>query len=87
LADHNHEIVDPGHSHNLTFETGTSGANPSGISNTGNSIQPVTTSFTGIFITGAVSSTATVVSNSSTITYANLPPYFALYYIMKTTGV
>jgi microcystin-dependent protein len=80
-------ITDPGHTHSLNISggatiTGIGGSGASGWTgaNTGNNY--VTTSGTNSSTTGVTAST-TVNSAGSSGTNANLPPYYALAYIMK----
>jgi hypothetical protein len=73
-------VTDPGHNHTYTRYnslTGVGGANPiwadTSTQNTGNAV------------TGVTVATATTVASAGTSgTNANLPPYYALCYIMKT---
>jgi len=73
-------VTDPGHNHTFTRYnslTGTAGANPIWADT---STQNTSTATTGITV-----ATATTVDSAGTSgTNANLPPYYALCYIMKT---
>ena len=75
---HTATVTDPGHTH--TYKAGTfnnaEGAGPNAIGNTSNSVNGTTTSAT----TGITVSNSTTGSSG---TNANLPPYYALCYIMK----
>lgn len=72
-------VTDPGHNHTYTFKAATggtlSGGDPNSISNT--------TVNTGTSTTGITVAT-TNASTGASGTNANLPPYYALAYIMKT---
>ena len=89
LPDHNHDIADPQHSHNIqyysggAFTGGSAGTSPTGVSTTIGTSSATEPASTGIAVTGALSNTATVVANPG---YDNLPPYYAICYIMKVTG-
>lgn len=76
---HTATVTDPGHTHQ--FKGGTynnaEGAGPNSIANTGNALSDTTASNT----TGITVSNSTTGSSG---TNANLPPYYALAYIMKT---
>lgn len=77
LVSHNHNITDPGHIHNVAYGIG-SEANING----GPSLQGA--SYT---ISTELATTGITLNNSGeSETNKNLPPYFALAYIMKTTN-
>jgi hypothetical protein len=73
-------VTDPGHNHTYTRYdtlTGVGGANPLWAN--------TSTQNTGNAVTGITVATATTVATAGTSgTNANLPPYYALCYIMKT---
>jgi hypothetical protein len=73
-------VTDPGHNHTYTRYnslTGVGGANPIWAD--------TSTQNTGSAVTGVTVATATTVASAGTSgTNANLPPYYALCYIMKT---
>jgi len=73
-------VTDPGHNHTYTRYdtlTGVGGANPIWAN--------TSTQNTGNAVTGVTVATATTVASAGTSgTNANLPPYYALCYIMKT---
>jgi hypothetical protein len=73
-------VTDPGHNHTYTRYdtlTGVGGANPLWAN--------TSTQNTGNAVTGVTVATATTVATAGTSgTNANLPPYYALCYIMKT---
>jgi hypothetical protein len=73
-------VTDPGHNHTYTRYdtlTGVGGANPLWAN--------TSTQNTGNAVTGVTVATATTVASAGTSgTNANLPPYYALCYIMKT---
>jgi microcystin-dependent protein len=83
LVSHTHtatsSVTDPGHAHtiNLTGFTG-GGATALGAQNVVGNTQPTTTVTTGISVSTSLS------TEGSSATNANLPPYYALAYIMKT---
>jgi hypothetical protein len=75
-------VTDPGHFHN-TYGAYGGGGNPGGslnINNPGGQNQSVTTATTGI----TVATATTNASAGTSGTNANMPPYYALAYIMKT---
>ena len=75
VVSHTHTITDPSHNHNVATNTVTgSGTGGGGIFVAGASAVSTTSATTGI----------TVNSTGSSGTNANLPPYYALCYIMKS---
>ena len=92
---HNHGINDPGHRHNVAYSNSDSGDGVIEESGQGfNGYEPTETATTGITINNnthnhSVSGTTGgsapgTNSQGSSATNANLPPYYALCYIMKT---
>lgn len=96
LPTHSHGVNDPGHRHFVKegtflqnsgagFATGTDISNPRSVA--------TTTVTTGISIneqtagtpSGSVSTSTSISTQGSSATNANLPPYYALYYIQKIT--
>jgi hypothetical protein len=85
VVSHNHTatstVTDPGHGHQ--FKGGTfnnsQGAGPNAIANTSNTLSDTTATNT----TGITVATTTATSGTSG-TGANIPPYYALCYIMKS---
>jgi hypothetical protein len=80
-------ITDPGHTHSLNISggssiTGLGGSGASGWTGTNTGNNYVTTSGTNSSTTGITASTSNT-STGSSGTNANLPPYYALAYIMK----
>lgn len=77
VVSHTHDINDPGHTHNYNTKASTQ---PQDGSTTqlwyGDQTVATSSSTTGI----------TIVSTGTSGTNQNLPPYYALAYIMKTTG-
>ena len=74
-------VTDPGHAHNVDGAYG-GGGNPGGslnVDNPSGKNRATTTATTGI----TVATSTTVASTGSSGTNANLPPYYALAYIMK----
>lgn len=74
-------VTDPGHSHNVDGPYG-GGGNPGGslnVDNPSGKNRATTTSSTGI----SVATTTSITSTGTSGTNANMPPYFALAYIMK----
>jgi hypothetical protein len=75
-------VTDPGHSHGYT-SFGYDGGGGPGLSRTPDSVNnQASTSTTGITV--ATTTTTTNASAGTSGTNANLPPYYALCYIMKT---
>jgi hypothetical protein len=72
-------VTDPGHSHTFSSNT-TPGPDPL-IGNVAGSLHDTNTATTGITV--ATTTTTTNASTGSSGTNANLPPYYALAYIMK----
>ena len=78
VVSHNHTLTDPGHLHNYFTDTGS--AEAAGTSShyvlldEATKTTPTTTASTGI----------TIATAGTSGTNANLPPYYALAYIMKT---
>lgn len=83
VVSHTHTATstDAGHTHVEQYTGGTAGTG-NGISNSGNAVPP--TGSSASTATGFASITTTVASAGVSGTNANLPPYFALAYIMKT---
>jgi len=91
LGTHSHSISDPGHTHSQ----GAYGSIGSGIPGTtviygsGTAITSATTGITGTAAAsagtpaGSVSTSTSISTEGSSATNANLPPYYALAYIMK----
>ena len=88
VVSHNHSatstsvVTDPGHFHNTYGQYG-GGGNPGGslnAQNPGGRNEPTTTATTGI----TVATTTSIANAGVSATNANLPPYYALCYIMKT---
>lgn len=75
VVSHTHSVTDPGHSHTLGADYGqaASGAGRNGIAGPETANYTTNTNTTGI----------TIASTGSSGTNANLPPYYALAYIMK----
>jgi hypothetical protein len=82
VVDHTHSatsvVTDPGHAHSYTAPSGTDNSGVSGS----NVVDTTVSSTTGTANTGITVAT-TVTSTGSSATNANLPPYYALAYIMK----
>jgi microcystin-dependent protein len=76
VVSHNHTLTDPGHSHLEKFWSATGGTQATFGGATEN---PYATGQTGTSTTGI-----TIASAGTSGTNANLPPYYALAYIMKT---
>jgi hypothetical protein len=77
VVSHTHSLTDPGHLHNMLRDTtpyNYPGAGTGPVNGTGPTTLPTNSAVTGI----------TVQSTGSSGTNANLPPYYALAYIMKT---
>jgi len=91
LPQHNHDITDTGHHHDITaakqsggIETHDSGDGPRAV----NSNLETSSNTTGITIDNVDNNetNATIISNQDTINVSNLPPYYALCFIIKTTA-
>ena len=77
VVSHTHGVTDPGHIHNVAYSNSDSGDGVLEESGTGfNGYEPTESATTGISINSAGSSG----------TNANLPPYYALCYIIKHTA-
>jgi microcystin-dependent protein len=74
VVSHTHTITDPGHSHTYTAHLNTSASGPISL----NDRCPLQTNSTSTATTGI-----SIDSTGSSGTNANLPPYYALAYIMK----
>jgi hypothetical protein len=77
VVSHTHTVTDPGHQHTAYVEGGTNGQTTSGGLN-GNALSSLT------HLTSSVTTGITLVSAGVSGTNANLPPYYALAFIMKT---
>lgn len=87
VVSHNHTatstsvVTDPGHVHGIAFRQDAAGAGAGGYINyLQNNTTNTNSATTGI----TVATTTTVASSGNSGTNANLPPYYALCYIMKT---
>jgi len=83
IVSHSHTAtsLDSGHSHNIPSQDDNGGGPSTVISNGGNgTFQQGTTNL------GTATITTTIASTGTSGTNANLPPYYALAYIMKITG-
>jgi microcystin-dependent protein len=89
LPQHHHDIDDPGHNHNITA------ARVTGDTESGNGDEEAqneefetSDATTGITVDNVDDdeTNAIVVNNQATINIANLPPYYALCFIIKTTA-
>jgi len=84
VVSHNHTatststVTDPGHTHSIPSSQEVAGGGGTGTSTTGTG-QSTGSKTTGI----TVATTTTVASSGTSGTNANLPPYYALCYIMK----
>jgi microcystin-dependent protein len=82
VVDHTHSatsvVSDPGHAHSYTAPSGTDNSGISGSS----VVDSTVSATTGTAVTG-ITVTTTVANAGSSGTNANLPPYYALAYIMK----
>ena len=82
VIDHTHSatsvVTDPGHAHSYTAPSGTDNSGVSGSS----VVDSTTSATTGSAVTGITVAT-TIANSGSSGTDANLPPYYALAYIMK----
>ena len=89
LPQHHHDITDPGHNHNLTAARVTGDTESgNGDEEAQNETFETDNATTGITIDNVDSNetNADVVNNQGTIDIANLPPYYALCFIIKTTA-
>jgi hypothetical protein len=87
LPEHTHDVIEPdngvdnpGHKHQIYYYSGTGGGEPTG---TGNTPSPTATGYATEYAETGVTIDNTGVSDVAT---TNLPPFYALCYIMKTTG-
>jgi len=78
VVSHTHAatVTDPGHNHSYNQPVASNAANPPGSSGSQPSATTTGSAFTGISVTNATAGVSG--------TNANLPPYYALCYIMKT---
>jgi len=78
LVSHTHTatVIDPGHNHSYNQPVASNAANPPGSSGSQPSATTTGSAFTGISVTNS--------TEGSSATNANLPPYYALAYIMKS---
>jgi hypothetical protein len=81
LPSHSHtatsSVTDPGHAHSYNQPVASDAANPPGASGSQPSATVTANAFTGISVSTTIS------TEGSSATNANLPPYYALAYIMK----
>jgi len=76
VVSHTHTVTDPGHAHSVSAFNGSLAA--------GNSASTTATTPSTPFDTGTASTGITIASTGSSGTNANLVPYFALAFIMKS---
>jgi len=85
--DHTANVTDPGHTHSLPGSTSSGGINETQIGVNSTAINATSASnTTGITVDNVASTTGITASSNtqgSSATNANLPPYYALCYIMK----
>jgi microcystin-dependent protein len=83
-------VTDPTHQHNVgsndsTAQAGSDAGNQEFVRNSGAGNGPTTTTnFTSTGITVATATTTTTANAGVSGTNANLPPYYALAYVMKS---
>ena len=84
---HTHTVTDPTHSHTYGAPDPAGGGAPFGPAQRGSAASTTTGSFTGVTLQSSVSHTHTFTTTSTSIggdgSHTNLPPYFALCYVMK----
>jgi microcystin-dependent protein len=78
---HDHTVTDPGHIHQSQYD----GRTPDGIDSPGAGSEIGGMGTTYNFPTTSAVTNITVVSTGTSVTNANLPPYYALCYIMKVS--
>jgi len=82
---HTHATIEPnegaGHEHQFNYYTTSSGNVAAGSNLTGGNDTQLASSYT-LYANANI----TIASTGTSTTYANLPPYYALCYIMKVTG-
>lgn len=82
---HTHATIEPnegaGHEHQFNYYTTSSGNVAAGANLTGGNDTQLASSYT-LYANANI----TIASTGTSTTYANLPPYYALCYIMKVTG-
>ena len=89
LAAHTHTATDAGHTHTANAQTGGGYGQPSGqvtafSGNTGTGFANITVASASAGTpAGSVSTSTSISTEGSSATNANLPPYYALAYIMK----
>lgn len=74
---HTHDTVDPGHSHSVEYYTATGGTSPTATGTTVGTAATTQPQFTDVTI---------VSTGTSDVSKTNIPPFKAIYYIMKVTG-
>ncbi len=77
VVSHTHSITDPGHNHTVTV--GNQGGVNGSVSGGGTIAVPGSNTYTTTSVTTGITVATTGVSGTN----ANLPPYYALCYIMK----
>jgi hypothetical protein len=82
---HTHATIEPndgaGHQHQLNYYTTSTGNVAAGSNLAGGNSTSLASSYT-LYANANI----TIASTGTSTTYANIPPYYALCYIMKTTG-
>lgn len=74
---HTHDTVDPGHTHSVDYYTATGGTSPTATGTTVGQSANSQPGFTDVTI---------VSTGTADVSYTNIPPFKAIYYIMKVTG-
>lgn len=74
---HDHDTSDPGHSHSVEYFTATGGSSPTATGTTIGTAATTQPQFTDLVVLS---------TGTSDVSHTNIPPFKAIYYIMKVTG-
>ena len=77
LPSHDHDTSDPGHVHAIEYYTGTGGSSPTATGTTIGTAASSQPAFTDVVVLS---------TGTSDVSHTNIPPFKAIYYIMKVTG-
>jgi len=78
VPSHTHSVTDPGHAHNIASENNNTAGAPANISSFSTTSTPVTRA------TNSATTGVSIVTTGVSPVNANMPPYYALCYIIKT---
>ena len=82
LPSHTHDVYDQGHTHSLNAAGAVATSGGSGVNYSNGTVQAMA-SGAGGFASGLGNANVSIINTGTDATYGNLPPFYALAYIMK----